>query len=200
MRFLIIVSIFFLTSFSYSQDLKLGIEISPAWNLNAHHSQTTTSWSAENGYGFNIGFAMRYQMNEYTALNTGLNFEYVSFDNWAYNTLQSSLRFGSIHLPLILSKNVIGNWYGNYGGGVNFHLLNRYVVPGTNIDISSSIDKFQPYLAIGTSTLMDRNSGIFELGFLARYHFMELWDKNIPTVVAFSSHIIALDVILRFYL
>ncbi len=199
MKYLLAFLILFNLSSSQAQDIKFGIEVSPAFNLHAHHSKTTTAWSSENGYGFNAGFAMRYPINEYTALNTGLNYEYVSFDNWAYNTLQSSLRFGSIHLPLMFSREVIGSWHANFGGGINYLFMNNRIVPGTKVSISNSIDKFQPYVGLGVSTLMDRNAGLFELGFNARYHFMELWNENDPIVSASGNHIVALDLVMRFY-
>ena len=196
---LILVILFSITS--YAQEVHIGIDISPSWNLNGHRTNST-AWYAEHGYGFNGGLAVKYFFNEYNALQTGLNFEYTAFDNWANNQLVSSLRFGSLHVPVLVnySLSFFENWYLYAGGGLKYHLLNRSVSLGNKIDISASVDRFQPYAAFGMNTIIERSVGYFELGFLARYHFMELWDDVQAEMHGYSSHIVSFDLLLRYYL
>lgn len=201
MKHIIFAVSFFLNVFVYGQEIHLGVDVSPGWNLNSHRTNTT-AWYAEHGYGINAGLAVKYFYNEYNAFQTGLNFEYVSFDNWFDNQLVSSLRFGSLHVPLLanIELGFAESMYIYLGGGVNYLVLNKNITYGIKNDISPSIDKFQPYAALGVNTFTERNSGYFEFGVLGRYHFMELWDEDYPQVEAFSSHIVALDLLIRYYI
>ncbi|MEX1001850.1 MAG: hypothetical protein WDZ35_07035 [Crocinitomicaceae bacterium] len=200
MRITFLFLLFASSSFVYSQEgLQLGVEVSPAWNLNTHRSKATGIRSSESGYGFNVGIPLKWWYAENMAFHSGLNFEYMAFDNRVNNTLIGSNRYGSIHLPLFLNYKLSGGWVALFGGGINYQFFNQ-AWSGFGVDISSQINQFQPYLGAGVSTLMERDNGVFEFGAQARYHFLELWAPGTPTVDDFTSKILSLDLILRYYL
>lgn len=186
---------------SHGQKLHLGVNLSPSWNLNSHRTNAT-AWYAEHGYGFTGGFALRYEKTEMISFQSGLDYEYISFDNWANNILVSATRLGALNLPLMLNYklNFFENWYLGFGGGINYLIQSNVLAGGSKIDVSGSIDEFQPYAALGMNTMMERNTGWFELGLQGRYRFMELWSPNQANSHGYSSHLISVDLLLRFYL
>ena len=178
---------------------QLGLEISPVWNLNTHYNKILGFGQAESGYGFNVGVPVKWWFREGVSLQTGLTFEYMAFDNRVNNTLLSSQRFGSIHLPLMFNIALNGNWYGAVGGGVNYNVFNQ-AWSGFSVDISNQINSFQPYIGAGVNTLLERDKGVFEFGIQGRFHFIQLLNDTAPQATDFSSNILSLDLILRFYL
>jgi len=190
-------------SFSFGgnaqEGLQMGLEISPAWNLNVHRSKVIKSWSFESGYGFNVGLPLKYWFSETMAIQSGLTYEYVAFDNRFNSTLVSSYRYGSLHVPVMFNLAMKGGWNAIFGAGLNYNIMNKFWA-GNSVDITPSIQSVQPYVGGGASTLLERNKGVFEIGVQARYHFLELSDKNVPTVSDFSSNILSFDLIMRFYL
>ncbi|MCB9223293.1 MAG: outer membrane beta-barrel protein [Crocinitomicaceae bacterium] len=199
---LILLLIINSSNLSLSQEgLQLGVDVSPCWVLNTHRQKSSGIRSAESGYGFNAGLALKYWFSEKVAVNSGLTFEYNAFDNRFNNQLISSRRFGSLHLPVMVNYAMSGNWYLLFGGGINYNVINQSW-SGYGVDISSQINAFQPYGGIGVSTLMERDKGLFEFGVTSRYHFLELWksDAVLFDVSNFTSRILSFDLILRFYL
>jgi hypothetical protein len=194
--------ILILSTTSYAQEgLQLGLEISPAWVVNTHKQKGVGIRSAESGYGFNLGVPIKWWFSETMAFQSGLTFEYTAFDNRVNNTLQSSVRFGSIHLPLMLNYAMSGNWYLLFGGGVNYNIINQSWA-GFGVDISSQVNAFQPYAGLGISTLMERDKGVFEFGVTSRYHFIDLWKADAIYFDSenYTSKILSFDLLLRFYL
>lgn len=188
-----------ITSISLAQEgFQLGLEASPSWDLHTHRNTTTGIRSSESGYGFNIGVPVKYWFSENAALHSGLTFEYMAFDNRVNNTLISSLRFGSLNVPVMINYKLSGGWLVNFGAGVKYHVLNQSWA-GFGVDISNQINSFQPYAGFGISTLMERDNGTFELGARGRYHFLELYQDWTSNAEDFNNRIISFDLILRFY-
>jgi hypothetical protein len=195
----LIILLFLTTNVKAQEGFHLGVEISPAFVLNSHRNLTTSLRSSESGYGFNVGIPMKYFWSEYMGIETGLTFEYMAFDNRFNNTLISSNRFGSINMPLTLIYEVAGDWYVHGGVGAKYQFLNRGW-SGFAVDIGSAVNKVQPYVALGVSTFLERDKGMFELGVMGRYHFLNLWNESSPQSAGSTSKIISFDIMLKFFL
>lgn len=182
------------------EGIQIGASVSTGLQLQTHRSKTTGIWSSQSGYGFSFGVPVKYWTSETRALNTGLDYEYASFDNWANNNLVSSTRYHSFHIPISYNLNLISSWYASLGTGVNYFFRSRTFSPANNVDIGSITNPFQPYLSLGINTFGGRGSGFFELGIQARYHFLDLWKKSHPTFLVTTSKILSLDLVMRFYL
>jgi hypothetical protein len=195
----LIILLFLTTNVKAQEGFHLGVEISPAFVLNSHRNLTTSLRSSESGYGFNVGVPLKYFWSEYMGLESGLTFEYMAFDNRFNNTLISSNRFGSLNMPLTLIYQVAGDWYVHGGVGAKYQFLNR-AWSGFAVDIGSAVNKVQPYVALGVSTFLERDKGIFELGVMGRYHFLNLWNESSPQSAGSTSKIISFDIMLKFFL
>lgn len=188
------------TSFA-QKGFKLGVEASPAWYINIQRQASTSLISNTNGYGFNLGVPVRWGFSETMALQTGLNFEMMLFDVRFNKQLQSSNRHGSIHIPLQLSYALSGGWNLLMGTGLNYMILNKQWYLGLTSDISIATNKAQPYAALGISTMMERGSGIFELGVIGRFHFIDLYNGDTTfSDPDFRNWIFSIDLSLRYYL
>lgn len=197
---LIVICLLLISVESHAQNgFQLGLEISPAWNLNTHYNKILGFGPAESGYGFNVGVPVKWWFKENISLQTGLTFEYMAFDNRVNNTLLSSQRHGSVNLPLMFNLALSGSWYASFGAGLKYNFLNQ-AWSGFSVDISSQINSFQPYFGGGVNTLIERDKGVFEFGIQGRYHFIQLLNETAPQSTDFSSNILSLDLILRFYL
>ncbi len=190
----------FLSSLSFAQEgFHLGVEVSPSWMLNTHRNTTTGLRSSESGYGFNAGVPIKYFFNEYMGIESGVSFEYMAFDVRVNNALQFSNRFGSVNFPLTILYQVSGNWYTHAGAGFKYQFMNKSW-SGFSVDIGPSVNKIQPYVALGVSTLIERDKGLFELGAMARYHFINLWAAGSPQGAAGTSKVVSFDLMLKFFL
>lgn len=182
------------------EGFQLGLELSPAWNINVQKQLGTGLRTYASGYGFNVGVPVKWWAFESLALQTGLSFEYMAFDNRFQNTLVSSLRYGSLHLPLMFNYAVTDGWYAIFGGGVNYNVFNQSWVSGIGINISNQTNKLQPYVGAGVSTMMHRDKGSFELGAQARFHLINIWADGTVNAMDFKNKILSFDLILRYYL
>lgn len=195
----LIVSIW-VGSMTYAQEgFQLGLELSPSWMLNTHRNLVTGLRSSESGYGFNAGVPIKYWFSEYMGFESGVSFEYMAFDNRFNNTLVSSNRFASINMPLTFIYQMSGNWYAHGGVGAKYQLMNR-TWSGFAVDISSSVNQFQPYAALGVSTLIERDQGVFELGVMGRYHVINLWAEGTAQAAGNTSKVVSFDLMLKFFL
>jgi hypothetical protein len=176
-----------------------GASVSTGLQLNTHHSKTTTLWSFQPGYGFAAGGALKNWRSEYSAINTGLEYEYAAFDSWNNNYLVSSTRYHSLHIPLTYHYNIVSTWYATFGTGINYLIRSRIFTPANSVSIASSSNPFQPYLSIGVATFSARGTGHFELGMQARYHVLDLWKKSYPTYDVTTSKLLSVDLLMRFY-
>jgi hypothetical protein len=193
-------TILLLSGVILAQDgFKTGAKISTSFHLNTHRNKQTTIWSSESGYGFAVGIPFRFGYAEGRAFCTGLDYEYIAFDNRVNNYLASSTRFHYLHIPATIHFNVISSLFISAGAGANLTLRSISFVPGTSISLSNSINPFQPYLSLGVGTLAQRGGGLFELSAQARYHFLDIWKKNYPQHAITTSKILSMDLVMRFY-
>jgi hypothetical protein len=109
------------------------------------------------------------------------------------------MRFNAIQLPLIFNYNVTGNWYAMGGAGVNFNFMVRSIIPGIAADVSAVTNNVQPYVGIGANNLKELNNGKLELGLLAKYFLIDIYNKDYPPSATISSHLVSLDVFFRIY-
>lgn len=195
---IILITIFSLNSIA-QEGIQVGVEISPAWDINIQRPEAAGITSAFTGYGFNVGVPVKGWVSETIALQSGLTFEYMAFDNRVNNTLFSSERYGSLNLPVMLNYALSGNWYFLFGAGVNYNLFVQSW-SGFSLNILSLRTKFQPYAALGVTTMMEREKGVFELGAQARYHFLELNAATTTLAIDNNSNVLSFDLLLRFYL
>lgn len=192
--------ILFISQSLLAQDgLNTGAHVSTSFNLNSHRNKQTTLWSSESGYGFTLGIPIRYGYAEDRAFCTGVAYEFSAYDNWFNNTLVSSMRLHYLHVPATIHFNLISSWFLSTGTGLNFVFRSRTFTPGNNVNISNSINPFQPYLSLGIGTCSERGTGIFELSAQLRYHFLDIWKKEYPLHEVTTSKVVSLDLVMRFY-
>lgn len=204
MRSRLLSILLFLSIFPASngqEGFKLGVEATPSWHFNIQRQASTALLSNTGGYGFNLGVPIKWGFSESMALQTGLGFEMMLFDQRFNKVLLSSNRHGSIHVPLQLSFALSGGWNFLAGGGLNYCIYNNQWTQLGSINISAATNKVQPYLAAGVSTLMDRGNGMFELGLMGRYHFIDLYNGETTfSDPDFKNWIFSADLVLRYYL
>ncbi|MBK8924434.1 MAG: hypothetical protein IPM74_00690 [Crocinitomicaceae bacterium] len=177
----------------------MGANVATSFQLNSHRQKLTGIWSSESGYGFAFGVPLRFGYADERAFVTGLDYEYISFDNWVNGSLINSTRFHAVHLPATFQFNLISSLYATAGAGVNYLFRSRYFAPGSNISISSTVQPFQPYLSLGVASIAERGNGIFELSVATRFHFLDLRNKNYINFDAVSSRLISFDLGMKFY-
>jgi hypothetical protein len=177
----------------------VGAKIATSFNLNTHRNKQTTIWSSESGYGFSVGVPLRFGYTDDRAFVTGLDYEYIAFDNRVNNFLVSSMRFHYLHIPATLHFNLISSLFISTGTGVNLVLGAKTLVPGVSVNISNVINPFQPYLSLGIGSFVERGAGLFELSAQARYHFLDIWQKDYPQHAITTSKIMSMDLVMRFY-
>lgn len=177
----------------------MGAQVNTSFHLNSHRNKGTKIWSSESGYGFSAGLPVMFANSDSRRLITGIQYEYVSFDNWANNQLIASTRFHSIHVPLGFQFDIMKPWYYSLGTGINYNFRSRTFSPANNVDISGSANPIQPYLSAGIGSMVERGNGLFDLGIQLRYHFLDMWRKTYPVYAATSSKVISLDLNMRFY-
>jgi len=198
------IAIFFLFFFLFedllAQDgLQIGASVTTGLALQTHRSKTTGIWSSQSGYGFSVGVPIKYWTSETRAFNTGLDYEFVGYDNWVNNNFVSGTRYHSLHIPLTYNINLFSSWYASFGSGLNYFIRSRTLSSANNINISNSTNAFQPYLSLGINTIAQRGNGLFELGVQARYHFLDLWKRTYPNFNVTTSKILSFDLVMRFY-
>ena len=197
---LIILFLIARTSLLAQEGLKIGAEVSPAWDINIQRQTDTGLRSNTNGYGFNIGAPLRWGFSESMSLQTGLTFEIMMFDQRIGKTLYTSTRHGSVNLPIMLNYQVSGGWYFIFGGGFNYNFLNYQWTQSGKIGLTGVTNTFQPYGAAGISTMMEQGNGVFELGVVGRFHFIDLYKPSTFSNGDFTNRILSFDLILRYYL
>lgn len=179
---------------------QFGVNISPSWKINAVRQVQTGLRSSQSGYGFRIGVPVKFWLNDYTAFNTGLDYEFTTFDGFENGQLVSSFRFNSLHLPLVFNMHLSGNLYAMAGAGLVYNLTVRdlnNITFGT--DMSSVTNALQPELALGINSFVDKGNGKLEFGVLGRYQILDIWKNDYLPMEPFNSHLISLDLLLRYY-
>ena len=189
-----------LTASSVAQDgLQIGASVSTSFQLNSHRGKATKIWSSESGYGFAVGMPIKYWTQEERAINTGAEYEFIAFDNWANGVFVSSTRLHAIHVPINYQVKLVSSWSATFGSGLDFLFRSVNVNPSNTLSIGNSINPVQPYLSLGVNSMSEGGSGFFELGLQMRYHFLDLWKKSYFLYDVTSSKIISMDLLMRFY-
>jgi len=183
------------TTSSFAQDLTLGIELSPSYQLQSIRNKATGLFSSISGYGFNLGAPIKFNLNDNKSFSTGLLYEFSAFDNRVNTFLISSLRLNSLRIPFTYNYPIVEGLYLNAGGGINYVFNSKEYGGGIWLKTNTITNRFQPYIAAGLSTLMDRNTNTYELGVNARYHLIDIWKYAAQT----STNIIAIDLNLKYY-
>lgn len=200
MKILIAILIGFFTFAGIAQDkLSFGVELAPSFKLTTYRIKTTGIRSSQSGFGFTAGVPVKYLLNDYTSLNTGLNYEFTSFDSYTNGFYVGSLRFNAIQLPIIFNYHLTGNWYAMGGAGVNYNFMVRSIIPGVALDVSKLTTNVQPYLGIGANNLKELNNGALEIGLLAKYYVLDIYNKSYPATATTASHLVSLDLFFRIY-
>ena len=179
---------------------QFGLNISPSYKLNMAKLQGTGLRTNTGGYGFNLGVPVKYWFNEFTAFNTGLDFEYSAFDSYNNGYLDSSFRFNSLHLPLMFNFHLSGSFYAMAGTGVNYNLRVTDLNSVQSAVVTDLTNKVQPYLGLGVNSLMEKDFGTFEVGVLGRYQLLDIWQADKKPFQSINSHLLTIELLLRFYI
>lgn len=179
-----------------TQNWQYGVELSPSFDFQLQIGANQT-WSTVRGNGYLAGFFADRQMNEHTFIGTGLKLEYISFNEKAEGILLNSFRIASLNIPLTFKQEIgiTKHWFYSAGIGLNYNFLNRQLVFGQWISLKDIAQEFQPYLNVGINYLMDNH---FEIGTHARYHVLDLWDKDHQNATQTSTHLFSFDFSLRY--
>jgi len=181
------------------QGFMLGLNISPTWKIIMSSPKQTGLRTYQGGYGFTVGIPVKYWINDYSAFCSGIEYDFSAFDSYQNSNLVSSVRFNSLHLPLMFNVNLSGDWYGLLGAGLLYNLSVRDLNSTIGTDVTAVTNRLQPYLGLGVSTIRSNDYGYFEYGIQLRYQFRDMWDKNYAPLVDFNSHLISGDFIFRYF-
>ena len=188
------------TSVSFGQGTQFGITINPAWRIKMSRQIGTGLRTNQSGYGFTVGVPVKTWVNQFTAFNTGLEFEFTAFDGFENGNLVSSNRFNAVHVPLLFNFQLSGNLYAMAGSGLvyNFSVkeLNNVTL---GAEVSSVTNNVQPYLGVGVNSLMEKDWGKVEVGVLARYQLLDVWKSSYEPFENFNTHLASLDFLFRYY-
>ena len=175
----LLILVFFCSFLSLSQEgTQFGFKVNAGWKLNTHRSKTTGIRSAENGYGFSFGVPVRFWRTETSSIDTGIEYGYTSFDQYASGQLQISQRFHSVGIPILYNSKLSKNWFWQAGGGFNYNFLAQAWQLGFSQNVNEFANGFQPYLMGGITSLAERGNHFFEFGIQARYFFLDLWKRE----------------------
>jgi hypothetical protein len=185
---------------SQAQGTQLGLTINPAWKVKMSRQKVTGLRTNQSGYGFTVGVPVKHWFNEFTALNTGLEFEFSAFDGFQNGLLVTSNRFNALHVPLLFNFHLSGNMYAMAGTGLVYNLsvkeLNNVTI-GANV--TSVTNNVQPYLGAGVNRLLEKDWGKIEVGVLARYQLLDVWKNSYEPLDDFNTHLATLDFLFRYY-
>ncbi|MFT5821188.1 MAG: hypothetical protein ACI8ZM_002437 [Crocinitomix sp.] len=198
-KIILIITLFFASNAMSQDGVQFGLNVSPSWKINMSKQKGTGIRNNQSGYGFNAGVPIKYWLNEFRSLNTGLDFEFTAFDYVQNGFLVSSFRFSSLHLPVMFNFHLSGSLYAMVGTGVvyNFAVRDLNVAQGT--DLTGVTNNVQPYLGFGLNSLIEKDFGYFEVGVQGRYQVLDIWKSSYEKYEDSNSHLAALDLILRYY-
>jgi hypothetical protein len=185
---------------SAQDNFRFGLEVSPSWKINIQRSKTTNIRSFQSGYGFTLGVPVKFVMNNFNTFNTGVNYVFTSFDNFVGNVLASSTRFNTLQVPLSFNINVREDWFAILGGGIDYNFSARDVAFGTSATINSITNSVQPFLTLGVNNARELTNHLFEIGLQGRIQLLDIWNKDYLFTEVTASHLLSLDLVLRFYL
>lgn len=194
------ILLFFISSLIWGQDINIGIEISPNFDFQLFKDKTTKLRSSDSGIGFGTGLTLNVDLKEYTKFNSGLKFEFLSFDQ-SYNfNLVSSFRLLNLDLPLYISKNIglAENWLYSYGGGVKYNLNSRRYSLGYWTNVNALTNKIQPYLSLGLH-YNSSSSKSLQFGTILKYHVLDVWKKEQQNFNNSNTHLFIIDFSIKYF-
>jgi len=175
MKFLLTsLTFIFLTTYSFSQDVSFGVEVSPAFKLQSIRNKASGLTTSISGYGFSAGIPIRFDLDKDAFFTTGLNYDFTAFDQKVNNFLITSIRLNSINIPLVYNYPIINNFMLNAGGGIKYIFIGKQLGAGTWLNINPVTNNIQPFISLGLSTTPND----FEIGVDAKYHFINLWSNS----------------------
>ncbi len=198
-KIVLIITLFFASNVMAQGGLQFGLNVSPSWKINMSKQKETGLRTNQSGYGFNAGIPVKYWMNEFRSLNTGLDFEFTAFDSYLNGLLVSSFRFSSLHLPVMFNFHLSGTLYGMAGTGVVYNFAVRDLNISQGTDLTGVTNNVQPYLGLGLNSLIEKDFGFFEVGVQGRYQLLDIWKNTYAKQEDFNSHLVSLDFIFRYY-
>ena len=108
----------FMICTSYSQQhLLMGVEITPTMAMSIQKDRATGILSSKNGMGFKAGLPLRWAISETRIINTGLNFEFMQFNQTIARSTGGASKITALNLPVSLGIQMSGNTFFMIGGG-----------------------------------------------------------------------------------
>ena len=101
-------------------NLELGIDISPSIKFQTIRNKATGLFTSIGGYGFNVGLPIKYNLDDYKTISSGVLYEFSAFDTRVNTQLINSLRLSSVSIPVVYNHPITENYYVNLGGGINY--------------------------------------------------------------------------------
>ena len=188
------------TGSSFSQSgVEIGLNLSPGYRVLLSKQVGTGLRSSQSGFGFTAGVPVKYWLNEFTSINTGLNYEFTAFDTNVKGLLLSSFRINSVSLPLVFNLHLNRTFYLMAGTGVNYNFAARDINIFGGADLTHQMNKIQPYLALGANSLIERGDSNLEVGVVAHYQLLDIWKKSYTAKENFNSHIASINFVLQYY-
>lgn len=184
----------------FAQDgVQIGLNVSPGFKVNMSKQKGTGLRNNSTGYGFNVGIPVKFWMREFTAFNTGINFDHAAFDSYLNGVLVSSFRINAVDVPLAFNLHMNGRYYGILGGGVVYNLRVTDLNAVQSAVITDFTNLIQPYITVGINNLVEKDFGFLEIGVQGRYQLLDIWKSSYTPYENFNSHLISLDLLLRYY-
>ncbi|WP_070138474.1 outer membrane beta-barrel protein [Crocinitomix algicola] len=200
MRKIFYIAVLIISIGSYGQEgVKVGLNVSPGFKVNMSKQKGTGLRNNNTGYGFNVGLPVKVWVSEFTALNTGVNYDFAAFDSYFDGLLISSFRVSAIDVPVLFNIHMSGQYYGLLGGGVAYNLRVADLNAALGTNLTGVSNRIQPYLSVGINNLMEKDFGLLEIGILGRYQLLDIWKSSYQPYENISSHLVSLDLLFRYY-
>lgn len=198
-KIILIITLFFGITGISQEGWQVGLSVSPSYKINMSKQKGTGLRTNQGGYGFSVGVPVKYWLNEFTAFNTGIDYEFTAFDSYQGTLLISSFRFNSLHVPVMFNIHLSGKLYAMVGSGVVYNASVRDLNVLQGNDLSSVTNRVIPYLGLGLNSFIDKDFGYFEVGVQGRYQLLDIWKSTYLPQENFNSHLVSLDFIFRYY-
>ena len=176
MRLLIIIFFLNLSQLiAQGKDTYIGIKIAPSYYAQQQVTKGTGIRKFVPGYGFNTSLSTKFIINDFSATNIELGYEYFAFDQTDNNVLLTSLRLNTINIDFAYNLAYFENWFANLQLGSNFIIKSEELASNIWLSAKDDINKTQVYLGFGTSTMLYVTDHIFEVGVHSKYFITKLW-------------------------
>jgi hypothetical protein len=92
-----------------------------------------------------------------------------------------------------------GKLYAMVGTGASYNLSVRDLNTQGGNQLKGSANPIQPYIGVGLNSLLEKDFGTLEIGFLGRYQLLNIWKKSYLPFQGYTQHLISLDLVFRYY-